>query len=239
MTLEDLGAVLFDMDGTLVDTEPVWQQGLVELAARHGAVLPPAVLARMLGTAMAETMDLFFAEIVESVAAIDVSRRGREAAAQWLDARVMEVLAEGVIWRPGARELLGAVRAAGLPTALVTATGRRVTEIILTSLGPENFDVVVTDDDVRHSKPDPEPYDRAAAALGVAPHRCVAIEDSVTGRTSAAAAGCAVLAISPGPVLEAADGRPEAGVTFVTGLDRVDLDLLRRLIPAVPVATAG
>src|SRR6185503_17658467 len=97
--------------------------------------------------------------------------------------------------RDRARELLAEVRAAGIPTALVTSTGRSLVEVALGTLGRENFDVVVSADDVTAVKPDPTPYVTAADALGVDARHCVAIEDSPSGVASALAAGCTVLAV--------------------------------------------
>ena len=102
---------------------------------------------------------------------------------------------EHVPWRPGARRLLTELNDLGVPCALVTMSWRRLADAILEELAPIHFDVVVTGDDVRDGKPHPEPYLRRAAALGVDPTECVAIEDSPTGVASATAAGCVVVAV--------------------------------------------
>jgi HAD superfamily hydrolase (TIGR01509 family) len=181
-----LAAVLFDLDGTLVDSEKIWGMALVELAARYGGVLTDAVRARMIGASSADTMAMMLDH---------VGQPGRDPAdgSAWLDARVRELFAEGLVWRPGAPELLQAVRAASWPTALVTNTNRPLVEVALTQVGP--FDVVVCGDEVDRPKPDPQPYALAAARLGVDPRDCVAIEDSPTGIRSARGAGCAVIAV--------------------------------------------
>jgi HAD superfamily hydrolase (TIGR01509 family) len=119
---------------------------------------------------------------------------------------VFELFAAGLVWRPGALELLLAVRAAGVPTALVTSTGRRLVEVALETLGRENFDVVVVGDEVKAPKPDPEPYRTAAELLGVPITECVAVEDSPTGITSALASGAAVLAVPAELELPPTDG---------------------------------
>ncbi len=100
-----------------------------------------------------------------------------------------------VPWRPGARELLAALREAGVPTALVTMSYRRFVEPVLEQLPAGSFDAVVTGDEVERGKPHPDPYLRAAALLGVPPADCVALEDSPTGAASAEAAGCRVLVV--------------------------------------------
>jgi HAD superfamily hydrolase (TIGR01509 family) len=213
-----LGAVLFDMDGTLVDSEKVWQRALEELAVTLGGDLPSAVRESMVGTTTPQAIRLLYE-------AIGKPHLDPDEGARWLDLRVVSLLAEGLSWRPGAYELLTAVRGAGIPTALVTATERPLVEVMLDTIGRENFNVIVTDDDVVLGKPDPEPYASAAAALGVASEDTVAIEDSPTGIASARAAGCVVLAV-PAEV----DLAHIEGVTHVASLTTVDVAFLRGLV---------
>jgi len=192
-------AVLFDMDGTLVDSEKVWDVALNELAVRAGGVLSPAARLAMIGSSMASSMRI----LREDLAQPD---RDEAADVAWLEHRVEELFGNGLVWRPGALELLRAVRAAGLPTALVTSTGRRLVEVALDTLGRENFDAVVCGDEVSAPKPDPAPYRTAADLLGVKIEDCVAIEDSPTGMASAVASGAAVLAVPAELELPATDG---------------------------------
>jgi len=213
-------AVLFDMDGTLVDSEKIWDVGLRELSARYGGELSAAARASMVGTSMAESMAILHADL-------DQPWRDPDASLAWLEARVGELFATGLVWRPGARELLAAVRAAGLPTALVTATRRHLVDVALATLGPDNFDAVVCGDEVDRAKPHPEPYRTAASLLGVPTARCVAIEDSPTGIASALAAGCVVVAV-PSEV-ELAE---QPGVTLVDSLAGLDVPALRALVAA-------
>jgi len=208
--------VLFDMDGTLVDSEKIWGVGLRELAERYGGTLSEGARQRMIGTDTAETMAILHD---------DLCQPWRDAAegADWLDARVRELFAAGLEWRPGARELLGAVRAAGLRTALVTSTPRALVEVALETLGRHNFDAVVCGDEVVRTKPDAAPYLAAAAALGVDPTVCVAIEDSPAGITSAREAGCAVIAVPHDVALVGVEA------TVVPSLGEVDVPLLLSL----------
>jgi HAD superfamily hydrolase (TIGR01509 family) len=212
-----LAAVLFDMDGTLVDSEKLWELALQELAASYGGVLSDDARARMVGTSTEESMHILHAEL-------DQPWRDAAASGDWLDRRVFELFAGGLQWRPGARDLLAAVRAAGLPTALVTSTRRRLVDVVLDTLGRDNFDVVVCGDEVSRAKPDPTPYLQAASALGVDPRACVAVEDSPTGVASARAAGCAVVAVPNDVALSDVDG-----YLVVSSLGEVDLTLLRDL----------
>jgi HAD superfamily hydrolase (TIGR01509 family) len=214
----ELVAVLFDMDGTLVDSEKVWQVALDELAAEWGGVMSEPVRKAMIGSTTARAIQMLHE---------DMGLIGRDVAADsdLLEDRMMTLCAGQLDFRPGAYELLTAVRAAGYKTALVTATVRRIVEVMLDTIGRENFDIVVTHDDVVNGKPDPEPYRTAAAALGAFPGDCVAIEDSPTGAASASTAGCVVFAV-PSEV----DLSRLTGVTHVASLTDVDVDFLRKAI---------
>jgi HAD superfamily hydrolase (TIGR01509 family) len=214
----ELQAVLFDMDGTLVDSEKLWDVSLADLAAHFGRELPETTRAAMVGTDMAASLRLFHD---------DLNLDGDPAESQRiLEARTKELFREGLVWRPGARELLHDVRTGGLPTALVTATHRHLVDVALGTLGAENFDVLVCgDSDFERPKPHPDPYLMAARLLGVDPARCVAIEDSPTGVAAAEAAGCVVLAIP-----NAVPVPPGHRRVFRHSLDGLHLDDLRALL---------
>jgi HAD superfamily hydrolase (TIGR01509 family) len=211
-------AVLFDMDGTLVDSERLWDVALHELARRYGGTLSPAGRRAMVGASMADSMAILHA---------DLGQPWRDAAsgAAWLEERVAELFLDGLPWRPGALTLLRAVRAAGIPTALVTSTARALVEVALDTLGRDSFDVVVCGDEVSATKPDPAPYLTAARLLCVPIASCVAIEDSPTGVASALAAGAAVLAVPSEVPIDPADG-----VHLMESLATADLALLTTLL---------
>ena len=180
-------AVLLDMDGTLVDTEPYWIATEFALAEEYGGEWSQEDAARLVGNDLLTSgayikermgLPLTPAEIVERL----------------LDG-VCARLESGVPWCPGARELLTDLVANGVPRALVTMSYQRFVAPILAQLPPETFTVIVTGDQVSNGKPHPEPYETAAAALGVDPANCLAIEDSGTGATSAEAAGCTVVVV--------------------------------------------
>lgn len=194
-------AVLFDMDGTLVDSEKLWTVAMDDYAAHRGGAIRESTRANMVGSNMTRSMRI----VLDEVGAPDEPGEV-EHAAGWVTARMIELFADGLPWRPGAADALAAVRAAGLRSALVTSTIRSLTEIALGTLGRDSFDVTVCGDEVDgRNKPDPEPYLRAARMLDLDPVRCLAVEDSPTGVASAEAAGCAVLAVPcevellPGP----------------------------------------
>jgi HAD superfamily hydrolase (TIGR01509 family) len=178
------------MDGTLVDSEKLWDISLAELARHLGGELSVATREAMVGSSMWRTLDMMFDEV-----GLAHRPETMEEAARWLSRRTEELFRSGLPWRPGALEALRTVRASGLATALVTSTERALVELALESIGREHFDVVVCGDEVPATKPAPDPYLIAAAKLGVEPGRCLAIEDSPTGAASATAAGCAVLVV--------------------------------------------
>lgn len=218
LTSRHPAAVLFDMDGTLVDSEKLWDIALQELAESYGGTLSDAARRAITGTSMAESMRIVHDDLGQP-------ERDPAASAAWIDARILELFRSGLRWRPGAMALLRAVRAAGIPTALVTSSGRPLVEVALETLGRDSFDAVVCGDEVAAPKPDPEPYLTAARLLGVPIERCVAIEDSRTGVASALAAGAAVLAVPAEVPLP-----PTDGVHQLDSLAGADLDLLATLL---------
>ena len=185
-----LRAVLWDMDGTLVDSEKLWDVSLAELARHLGGELTAATRATMVGSSLDRTISLMFD-------LLDLPRRPEEMteAGRWLTERTEQLFVAGLPWQPGAPEALRLARESGLRTALVTSTHRRLVERALASIGREHFDVVICGDEVPATKPAPDPYLIAAKLLGLAPSACLAVEDSPTGASSAEAAGCAVLVV--------------------------------------------
>ena len=185
--LNQLQAVLWDMDGTIVDTEPYW------FAAEHAVV--------------AEHGDYWSDDLARSVVGFDLLDSGRfmieHGGVRLTPHEIVELLLDSVVtelkrevpWRPGARELLADVRTAGIPNALVTMSWRRFADEVVDALPTGSFDASVVGDDVERGKPHPDPYLLAAERLGVDITKCVAIEDAPTGVASALAAGAVVLAV--------------------------------------------
>jgi len=203
MDFELPDAVLWDMDGTLVDTEKLWEIALAELAGRLGGTLSAETRAAIVGSNSRRTMRLLFDDL-----GLELTDDAYAEANAWLEARMHELFAGDVPWRPGAEEALRMVRETGLPTALVTSTVRPLAERALDHIGRHWFDTTVAGDEVDGlNKPHPRPYLRAAELLGVAPSRCVAIEDSPVGSAAAQAAGCGVIVVpndvpvEPGPTM--------------------------------------
>ncbi|MCP2247578.1 HAD family hydrolase [Lentzea aerocolonigenes] len=218
--MSDLSAVLWDMDGTLLDSEKLWDIPLYEYAEKLGGVLSLETRESMVGTNVPTTMRLLFADV-----GIEPSPEDLVDGAAWISRRTEEVFRAGLPWRPGAAEALRAVRASGVPMALVTSTERSLTEVALDTIGRDLFDVTVCGDEVDgQNKPLPEPYLKAARLLGVDATRCVAIEDSPTGVAAAVAAGCTVLVVPCDVEVPAGERR-----IFRDSLVGVDLDVLRAL----------
>ncbi|GAA2167638.1 HAD superfamily hydrolase (TIGR01509 family) [Humibacillus xanthopallidus] len=180
-------AVLWDMDGTLVDTEPYWIAAEHELVAAHGGEWNDEYAHQLVGNALEVSAQLI----------IDKSGIGLtvpEIVDALLDRVVRHVEIE-VPWRPGARELLDELGALGVPSLLVTMSWRRLANTVVRNLPEGAFTALVTGDEVGHGKPHPEPYLAAAAMIGAEPADCVALEDSPAGVRSATAAGVPTLAI--------------------------------------------
>jgi HAD superfamily hydrolase (TIGR01509 family) len=182
-----LQGVLFDMDGTLLDSERVWDVALDDLANWLGGELSAAARHRMVGSSLGRSVAILHADLgIEADA---------ESSGAYLTERTADLFRTQLVWKPGAQELLHAVAEAGVPAALVTSTHRRLTEIALDTLGRGYFAATVCGDEVRRPKPNPDPYLRATELLGVEARRSVAIEDSPIGITSAESAGCVVVAV--------------------------------------------
>jgi len=180
-------AVLWDMDGTLVNTEPYWVTAETDLIHQHGGDWTHEEAMELVGSGLWHSARVIQAKGVTLT---------EDEIIDHLTDRVMEQLVEfGIPWRPGARELLTELRDSGVPTALVTMSINRMAHHVADRLGFLGFDVVVAGDEVTNAKPHPEPYLRGAELLGVDISESLAIEDSPTGIASAAAAGALVVGV--------------------------------------------
>jgi beta-phosphoglucomutase-like phosphatase (HAD superfamily) len=205
-----LQAVLFDMDGLLVDSEPLWFEVETEIMARMGGAWSHADQQHLVGGPMDHSLGYMLARAVRPAP--------EETVARWLAEGIT-----GLVREHGVPMLPAEVRAAGVPCALVTSAQRDLMEAVLETTGVV-FDATVCAADVRLGKPDPEPYLLAADRLGVHPGGCVALEDSPNGIASAEAAGCGVIAVP-----NVAPVSPRPGRVIAASLREVDLARLQEV----------
>jgi HAD superfamily hydrolase (TIGR01509 family) len=194
-----LQAVLWDMDGTLVDTEPAWIAAEYRLVESFGGCWSDEHAHALVGSPL-----LVSAAYLRKHGGVDLPLE------EIVDRLLVEVIADvrrQVSWRPGVRRLLAELRQLGVPAAMVTMSYEELAQEVAGQLPAGTFQTLVTGDQVERGKPDPEAYLSAAGRLGVDPARCVAIEDSPAGVASAEAAGCVVIAVQNQVPLAPAPGR--------------------------------
>lgn len=184
-------AVLWDMDGTLVDTEPLWNRVQRRLVAEHGGTWTEELAASLVGQAL-------------DVGARRLQAAGLDLPVDEIIAVTMAEVARGVAeappWRPGALELLTELGEAGVPCALVTMSHAPLARTLLDAAPALALGLAVTGDEVSRGKPDPEAYRLALARLtdrhrGTDPARCLAVEDSPVGVRAAMAAGLTTVGV--------------------------------------------
>ncbi|GAB3705145.1 HAD family hydrolase [Mariniluteicoccus flavus] len=196
-----LPAALWDFDGTLADTEPIWIRAEYALVAELGGRWSDEHAHNLVGNSLIDSGRYI----------VDVLGRN-DLTPEWVVARLVEqVDAElrtgDIPWRPGALELLDSFAESDVPCALVSASYRSTLDAAVSRLRPDAFATVVAGDEVRVGKPDPEPYLEACRRLEVDPRDCVVLEDSIPGTTSGNASGAFVLAIRNHVDLPQADRR--------------------------------
>ncbi|MGF1661982.1 MAG: HAD family hydrolase [Kineosporiaceae bacterium] len=219
-------AVLWDMDGTIVDTEPYWIAEETALAEEHGGTWSHEQGLTLVGLALDVSAGILVDRLGLAMTPAEVTER--------LIAGVVSRVLSRPPWRPGARELLADLAAAGVPMALVTMSYVPLADAVVSQLPAGTFTAVVTGDAVVHGKPHPEPYLTGAARVGVAPGRCVAVEDSPPGLASAEAAGCRSLGVQGHVAVPAAPGRSR-----VRSLTDVDPGVLAAIAAGAVVDTLG
>ena len=212
-----LAAVLWDLDGTLVDTEPYWVRAETELVSAHGGTWTQADAHALVGSDLLDAAAYIRRVGGVDLEPVDIVKR--------MMGRVIEQMANDPPWQPGALELLKALGAEGVPCSLVTMSWRRLAGAVVDLLPAGTFAAVIAGDEVARGKPHPDPYLAAAQQLDVEPGSCIAIEDSPTGARSAQAAGCFVVGVPH--LVELPANLVDA---MVPSLAAVDVPTLRRLV---------
>ncbi|MFT3715149.1 MAG: HAD family phosphatase [Gordonia sp. (in: high G+C Gram-positive bacteria)] len=207
-------AVLWDMDGTILDTEPIWDVAMERLAQRHGIVMTPELREATLGNNSVDALTKVY-----DAARVPESGRDFDSDERWMIDLVIELFDRELPWRPGARDTLDMIAAADIPMLLVTNTMREVADVAIGFIGADRFIATVCGDEVETGKPAPDVYLRAAALAGADPRDCLAIEDSPTGSAAAHAAGVPTLVVPSAVAVPAASRR-----TFRDSLVGVTLD---------------
>jgi HAD superfamily hydrolase (TIGR01509 family) len=180
-------AVLWDMDGTLIDSEPYWMKSEGAFAKANNSPWTEQDGLNLVGMSLYDS-----SKIIKEKVGSDLEP---EQIIEQLTNEVTAQLKQEILWRPGAKEVLLLLRKKKIKTALVTMSMHRMAKQVVDSIGFDAFDVIVAGDDVLHGKPHPEPYLKAAELLGVRAEECVAFEDSISGLRSAEAAGTKAVGI--------------------------------------------
>ncbi len=209
-------AVLWDMDGTIIDTEPYWMAEETSLVEEAGGTWSHEQGLELVGSDLNRS-----AQVLLETTPLTGSP---QTIVDTLLTRVIERVRTRMPWRPGARELIAELREAGVPMALVTMSWEPLATVLVGAFPEGTFDVVVTGDQVADGKPHPAPYLLAAQRLGVDPSDCMAVEDSPTGARSAIASGAATLVVAHMVEVDAS-----LGGARVSTLEGLDIDGLRRL----------
>jgi HAD superfamily hydrolase (TIGR01509 family) len=191
-----LAGVLWDMDGTLIDSEPTWIAQQFVLAERHGGTWTTEQGLALVGADMHDTA------VAMQAAGVDMEATALVAA---LERGVIDALRVEVPWRPGVRALLAELVREGVPCAIATTSSHEMAALVAAAAPDGAISVVVGSEDVTRTKPSPEPYLRAAELLGVRAEDCVAVEDSPNGLAAAIASGAHTIAVPNDAVL------PESG----------------------------
>ncbi len=197
-------AVLFDLDGLLVDSEPLWTIAEHRVAESLAGTFTPQLKERMIG----KRLDLAVGILLDGLDTPQARAADPHVVGLELMSHTAALFAEGVPLQPGAERLLDELAAANVPLALVSSSYRQLVDAALIGVGAHRFAVSVAGDEVEHGKPNPEPYLTAARELGVVPARCVVLEDARAGLDSAISAGCACVYVPTFPAGQTAGEQP-------------------------------
>lgn len=213
-----LKAVFWDMDGTLIDSEPYWHAGEMKIAAEHGGYWDEDLAWQGSGTPVPDVAR----RMVEHGCALSVEEIGKGM----ID-YVAQREFERIPWIPGVEDVLRSLAATGVPSMLVTTSPRHLAENLVAQAPVGAFAGYVCGDDDVAKKPSPEPYLEAGRRLGIKPEDmryCIAVEDSISGLRSAAASGATTLAQTGFIRLDNSQGPQFASIDGYTGITAAALD---------------
>lgn len=211
-------AVLWDLDGTLIDSEHYWAISQNRLAKQYGATWTDEDERGVIGSSLYDSSELIRQKF-------GIQDRSVQEIIDHLTDEVIEQMRASLPWRPGALELLLELKQAGIKTAMVTMSMRRMALAVADAIPFPAFDAVIAGDDVKLGKPHPEPYLTAAEQLGFHPSECIAFEDSITGLTSAVAAGTNAVGVTN--MLKLPEGPDRKIISSLVGVSVSNLHELR------------
>lgn len=211
-------AVLWDLDGTLIDSEHYWAISQNRLAKQYGATWTDEDERGVIGSSLYDSSELIRQKF-------GIQDRSVQEIIDHLTDEVIEQMRASLPWRPGALELLLELKQAGIKTAMVTMSMRRMALAVADAIPFPAFDAVIAGDDVKFGKPHPEPYLTAAEQLGFHPSECIAFEDSITGLTSAVAAGTNAVGVTN--MLKLPEGPDRKIISSLVGVSVSNLHELR------------
>ncbi|RNE49157.1 HAD family hydrolase [Corynebacterium alimapuense] len=204
-----LKAIFWDMDGTMVDSEPLWGLATYELSERLGRRLPPELREQTMGGSFRNTLEVCAEHASVTLTPEDYPRQRRI-----MFDRMAGLLAEQLVPNPGVQKLLADLQDTKLPMVVTTNTERELADPSIAAVGEQFFTDSISGDEVTHPKPAPDMYLEAARRVGAHPSECLVFEDSQAGMSAAAAAGCRVIGLSEHP--------PEGVVALSSLHDRTD-----------------
>ncbi|WP_280985042.1 HAD family hydrolase [Corynebacterium lipophiloflavum] len=194
-------AIFWDMDGTLVDTEPLWGVATYELSEKLGRRLTPELREKTIGGSFGNTLAICAAH-----AGVELGAGDYERYRTWMYQRMAELTSGDLTPNPGVQGLLASLRDKGVPMLVTTNTERVLADALIDAVGRDFFVGSITGDEVERTKPAPDMYLEAARRVGFDARDCLVFEDSWAGMSAAAAAGCRVLGL--------AETVPEGVVSF-------------------------
>lgn len=179
------------MDGTMIDTEPLWGIATYELSERLGRRITPEVRERTIGGSFPATL-----RILAEWAGVSLDDEASLGHYRWMVGRMQELFAQGIELNPGVEGVLSSLSQRGTAQFVTTNTVRELADPCIDAIGRQHFVGSICGDEVANPKPAPDMYLEAARRAGAEPGECLVFEDSWNGMSAAADAGCVVLGLA-------------------------------------------